>query len=728
MPSGSGDPLLNQGVRPPEEPPAELRVERRSEPAPGTRAAFAHLARAIARDTGGAARRFRDRLFALRWRKRRDAAPRARLRLRPLHVLAACVAFTAGLGVAVFAWAVHDLPIPSRDEVASPRVITLEASDGQQLARKGPIRLPPVDAKDMPAHLVNAVVSIEDRRFYDHPGVDPMSIGRAFVQNLTAGGIVEGGSTITQQLAKNLFLSPERTFKRKIQEAVLATWLEFRFSKDEILTSYLNRVYLGSGATGFPAAAKVYFGKQVGELSFAESAMLAGLIRAPSLDNPVRNADAARARTATVLDAMVANGKLKQQEADNVKAQPAELHQAQVALPSGGWFADWVSGQATEVANSFRGTIRARTTLDPQLQAAAQRAVTSVLDKEGRTRRAQQAALVAMRPDGAVVAMVGGRNYEDSQFNRAVQALRQPGSTFKLFVYYAALRKGLSPDDVILDAPVEVNGWEPENYSGRYYGRVTLAEAFGRSLNAATVRLSQKIGLDAVIAAARDLGLRAPLGKNASLPLGTSEVSLLDLTSAFAAVRAGATPVEPWGIAGFGTQDQARLFTAGPPGKAQRGIPQQYREALTDLLQGVVQRGTGRAAALDGFAAGKTGTSENYRDAWFVGFNDSLVVGVWVGNDDRSPMNNVTGGMLPAQIWRTFMEAARPNVAESASPPPRTPTTATATSVQADVAAPVGDRGGTCNIAVCEQFYNSFRASDCTYQPYWGGSRRRCER
>jgi len=727
MPNGSGDPLLDQGVRPPEEPPAESRLEPRSERPLGTRAAFATLATAVARDTGRAARRLRGWLPAfpaLPWRKRRDAAPRVRWRLRRLHVIAGAIAFAAGLGVAVLAWAVHDLPIPSREEVVAPRVIVLEASDGQQLARKGPVRLPPVAAKDMPAHLVNAVTSIEDRRFYDHPGVDPISIGRAFVQNLAAGGIVEGGSTITQQLAKVLFLSPERTFKRKIQEAALATWLELKFSKDEILTSYMNRVYLGSGATGFPAAAKVYFDKNVGQLNLAESAMLAGLIRAPSQDNPIRNADAARERTVTVLDAMVANGKLKQQEADAAKARPAELHQVQVALPSGGWFADWAQGQASQVANSFRGTMRVRTTLDPRLQAAAVSALTSVLDKESKARRVQQGALVAMRPDGAVVAMVGGRNYDDSQFNRAVQAMRQPGSTFKVFVYYAALRKGMSPDDEILDAPVEVNGWEPENYSGRYYGRVTLAEAFARSLNAATVRLSQKVGLDAVIAAARDLGLRAPLGKNPSLPLGTSEVSLLDLTSAFAAIRAGAAPVEPWGIAAFGTQDQARLFTAGPPGKAQRSIPQQYREALTGMLEGVVDRGTGRAADLDGFAAGKTGTSENYRDAWFVGFNDALVVGVWVGNDDRAPMNNVTGGQLPAQIWRKFMEAAGPSVASSAptAPPP------TATSVQADIAAPVGDRGGMCNIAVCEQFYNSFRASDCTYQPYWGGSRRRCER
>src|SRR5215468_288383 len=735
MPSGSGDPLLNQGVRPADEPPAEPRLEPRSEPAPGTRAAFAHLASAIARDTGSAARRFRDGLVALRWRKRRDAAPRVRLRVRRFHVLAAGIAFATGLSLAVFAWAVHDLPIPSREDVASPRVITLEASDGQQLARKGPVRLPPVAAKDMPAHLVNAVISIEDRRFYDHPGVDPMSIGRAFVQNLAAGGIVEGGSTITQQLAKNLFLSSERTFKRKIQEAVLATWLEFRFSKDDILTSYLNRVYLGSGTTGFPAAAKVYFGKQVGELSLAESAMLAGLIRAPSLDNPVRNADAARDRMAIVLDAMVANGKLDQKQALAARAHPAVVQQRQVAPVPGGWFADWANVQADKVAASFRGTVRVRTTLDPRLQALAEKAVAAVLDKEGRSKNAQQAALVAMRPDGAVVAMVGGRNYEDSQFNRAVQAMRQPGSTFKLFVYYAALRKGMTPDDEVKDAPIEIKGWEPENYAGRYYGRVTLAEAFARSLNAAAVRLSQEVGLDQVIAAARDLGLRAPLAKNPSLPLGTSEVSLIDLTSAFAAVRAGVAPVEPWGISAFGPPDQARLFSSGPPVKPQHSI-QQYRGALTELLEGVVHHGTGRAADLDGFAAGKTGTSEDYRDAWFVGFNEALIVGVWVGNDDHSPMNRVTGGSLPAQVWRQFMTAAGPSL----PPPEAAPPQAAIPSAQREVrgetsgqgrsdAEPTADeRGGFCNVSTCERFYNSFRASDCTYQPYWGGPRRHCER
>jgi len=320
-----------------------------------------------------------------------------------------------------------------------------------------------------------------------------------------------------------------------------------------------------------------------------------------------------------------------------------------------------------------------------------------------------------MFPNGAVVAMVGGRNYQESEFNRAVQAMRQPGSAFKLFVYYAALRKGMSPRDRTEDAPFEIDGWSPENFDGRYRGSVSLAEAFARSLNAATARLALEVGLDEVSAAARDLGIDAPLQQTPSLALGSSEVSLLDLTGAYASVRAGIAPIEPWGIAAFGTGDQSQLFTLGPAVKPERPLGS-HHETLVGLLNLVVERGTGRAARLDGFAAGKTGTSQNYKDAWFIGFSELLVVGVWVGNDDGMPMNKVTGGRLPARIWKDFMREALSLAAARARAGGDV-----AAGAQADGAGP------PCNYRACARAYRSFRAADCSFQPY-AGPRRFCDK
>jgi penicillin-binding protein 1A len=411
-----------------------------------------------------------------------------------------------------------------------------------------------------------------------------------------------------------------------------------------------------------------------------------------------------------------------------------------VSPPAAGWFIDWVYGKAAQVTRPLGGTIRIRTTLDLRLQELASNIVKSTLAKDGDDRHATQAALVAMRPDGAVLAMVGGRNYAKSQYNRAVQAERQPGSSFKLFDYYAALRQGFSVNDEIDDSPVNIHGWEPENYGRSHHGRVSLADAFAESLNDATVHLTQKVGIPQVIAAARDLGLRAPLKDNPSLALGTSEVSLIDLTSAYAAVRAGKAPVDPHGISGI-KLDGDKDYMPVARSASQHSLGQ-YQGELIALLQGVVNHGTGRAAALKGFAAGKTGTSQNYRDAWFIGFDDQLVVGVWVGNDDHSPMKRVTGGSLPAAIWKQFMEQAGPMVATAAPSSPTQPTeSATIGLAHAPAAAfaqgqPDGQSSQTqpdtagpqCNVSACEQMYRSFRPSDCSYQPYWGGSRRTCDR
>src|SRR5579859_1855463 len=660
------------------------------------------------------------------------------------YVIAAIVVVCLPLGAlaGLWLWALHGITLPTEAQAASQRVIALQAADGQALRPKGRLQLSPIPAGAMPATVVNAVLSIEDRRFYERGPIDVRSILRALVDNLQAGHVVAGGSTITQQLAKNLYLSPDRTYKRKVREAVLAIWLERHLTKNQILTSYLNNIYLGSGATGFPAAAKLYFGRAVADLNLPEAAMLAGLINAPGKEDPLHNLGAARNRAAVVIDAMVTNGKISQAAALEAKLNPATPNPTQLSPPAAGWFADWVYRSADAAVSAKAGAITVRTTLDLRLQELALKVIESTLAAQGRKMHATQAALVAMRPDGAVLAMVGGRDYADSEFNRATQAKRQPGSAFKLFDYYAALRHGYSPDDMVLDEPVDIKGWQPEDYARNYHGRVTLAAAFAHSYNAAAVRLAQQVGIPQVIAAARDLGLHARLANNPSLALGTSEVTLLDLTSAYAAVRAGAATVEPWGIAGIKMQDQQNYISAGGGG-SQHSLGQ-YQTELINLMQGVVDHGTGRAAKLQGFAAGKTGTAQDYRDAWFIGFNDSLIVGVWVGNDDHSPMKRVTGGSLPAMIWKAFMEQAGPT-AQASGPATSVPTTVglapttnprePASSNEASVSPgqnpappPQEAQNAQCNIPACEAFYHSFRASDCTYQPYWGGPRQYCAR
>jgi penicillin-binding protein 1A len=674
-----------------------------------------------------------------------DEKPGRGLKRRFYAIAAVVICFVLGFSAWLWVWALHGVPFPSVAQVTSQRVIALEAADGQPLLPKGLLQLPPVAVKDMPAHLVDAVLSIEDRRFYQRGAIDAPSVLRAIMQNLQAGHVVAGGSTITQQLAKMRYLRPERTYKRKIQEAALAIWLERHLTKDQILTSYLNNVYLGSGATGMPAAAKLYFGKQVADLDLPESAMLAGMINAPGEEDPLRNLLAARTRASAVINAMVANGKISQTAALEAKLNPATPNPAQLSPPAAGWFADWVYRKTAAAVPTLAGAVTVRTTLDLRLQELASNIISSTLASAGRPMHATQAALVAMRPDGAVVAMVGGRNYADSQFNRAVQAKRQPGSAFKLFDYYAALRHGYTPNDTVLDEPLNIKGWEPEDYARHYRGRVSLAAAFADSLNDAAVRLSQQVGIPEVIAAARDLGLHGPLANNPSLALGTSEVTLLDLTGAYAAVRAGAAPVTPWAIASVQLPDEQRAVPIGRPHEPQHSLGQ-YQGELIQLLRGVVEHGTGRAAALPGFAAGKTGTAQDYRDAWFIGFNDSLVVGVWVGNDDHSPMRHVVGGTLPAMIWKRFMEQSnmpptvavappQPNQMTSATPdrqPQPNQTTSATPEHQPQSPAGLfaqstgGAAGATCNIPVCERYYRSFRASDCTYQPYQGGPRRFC--
>lgn len=638
---------------------------------------------------------------------------RRRLKLRSWRGMVA-VSAAANLIVTfvILTWALMDVPWRQIADGSLKPIVVLENANGTPLVRQGPYQGPYISYEQFPDTLIEAVLSIEDRRFMDHIGIDPQGIVRALFRNIQAGSVVQGGSTITQQLIKLQYLDSDRTLKRKIQELVIAFWLEWKLGKEEILTRYLNSAYLGAGATGMSAAARIYFNKDVEKLNLPETALLAGLLRAPSQWNPIVNREGARQRTEVVLDAMVDNGKITQHQAGAAKSAFAKVNPATPTPRSGSWFADWVAPQASEVAGSSPGSTTVRTTLVPRLQEIAEKIIADTLEKSGEAAGVSQAALVAMTPEGAVVAMVGGRDYKASQFNRAVTAMRQPGSTFKLFVFYAALKAGLTLSDRVLDAPLNIKGWSPENSGGGYRGWVTLAEAFARSLNAASVALAQEVGLDNVIAAARELGIDTDLTNTPSLALGTLEVNLLDLTAAYASVRLGKAPVEPWGIIDFKAADQPEAFRVGQQSPQPIDLSP-YQSDLLELLQLVVEKGTGRAADPGVFAAGKTGTSQNNRDAWFVGFTEPLVVGVWVGNDDDTPMKGVTGGAIPARIWRDFMRQAL------SDPGPDT---------TADDSIAGGDNSPrSCNVSACSRAYRSFRPSDCTYQPY-SGERRICER
>ena len=635
-----------------------------------------------------------------------DARPRRR---RPWLKWLAALLLVLILGVISAAvWVAWGLP---RIDLTKPPggrpLIVLEAADGTPISQSGGSYAGPVTREELPEHLVEAVLAIEDRRFYDHIGVDAFGIFRAALRNASAGGIVQGGSTITQQLAKVLFLTPEQTMRRKLQEAAIATWMDTRLTKDEILVKYLDSVYFGAGATGISAAAKTYFNKAVRDLNIAESAMLAGLIRAPSRLNPFANLEDSRERAAVVLQSMVDAGFITREEAIPAALNPAAPVHSATVTQTGSWFGDWISANATSAMGPLAGSARIRTTLQPTMQATAERVVRDALTRAGAEQGASEAALVAMTLDGAVVAMVGGRSYQDSQFNRAVDAMRQPGSAFKTFVYLAALRAGRTPEDTIVDEAIEIDGWKPQNFDGKFNGRVTMQQAFARSLNAATVRLAQDVGLENVINTARELGIDADLPANPSISLGTAETSLLDLTGAYASIAAGRAPVQPWGIAGVSENAEAQpaLFNRS----FDQAQPLQQRDAIVQLLASVVSEGTGRKAAVEGLtAAGKTGTSQESRDGWFIGFSDNLVTGVWVGNDDNSPMKDVTGGGLPTEIWRDFNLAATgrdPAGAEEQPDPEAVPAVtsrrtkrtqeAEAAEPQAQAAAPVAARRQT---------------------------------
>jgi penicillin-binding protein 1A len=543
-------------------------------------------------------------------------------------------------------WLIITAPLSRALEPLDDPALLMLSDDGHPIARRGALKEAPVDVARLRPETAAAFVSIEDRRFYRHWGIDPRGIGRAMIANMQGGGVRQGGSTITQQLAKTNFLSGDRTIKRKAQEVIIAFWLEAWLTKQEILSRYLSSVYFGDGVYGLRAAAHHYFGREPGNLTLPQSAMLAGMVQAPSRLAPTHNLGLAQKRSRLVLAAMADTGAISRARAASVT--PARPVVQASKVPTGTYFADWVAPYANQAFEADFGEVRVRTTLDRDLQRLAVRAVSRAAVGDA------QVALVAMRPDGRVVAMVGGRSYKDSPFNRATQARRQPGSAFKLFVYLAALRAGWTPDSLIDDEPITIDGWTPVNSDRVYRGEISLREAFARSSNAATVRLSEKVGRDNVIRAARDLGISTPLPNKPSLALGTAGVSLLELTSAYAAVAGGRYPVEARGLAeGQQREGLSDMFRA-------RGVMDSRRDRapMLDLLYAAANSGTGRRAALAVPTFGKTGTTQENRDALFIGFAGDLVVGVWVGRDDNGSLGKISGGTVPAQIWRNFMVSA----------------------------------------------------------------------
>ncbi len=551
--------------------------------------------------------------------------------------------------------------LPSSDQLFDGRAtgsVVLRDVNGEIFAWRGEQYGGEVRADRVSPYLVDAILAAEDKRFYMHPGIDPQGILRALAVNLRSGRVVQGGSTITQQVAKLLFLDAERSIDRKLKEIPIALALELKYTKEEILSVYLNRVYLGAGTYGFEAAAQRYFGKSARVLSPAEAAMLAGLLRAPSRYAPTHDLAQSQGRASVIVRLMEEQGYLTEAQTIEALANPAVLSDS-AAARAGGAFADWVMEEGAEdnFLDLLGGAdVDIQTTFDPAVQKAAEQALAQVFDEKVKEGSTAQAAIVVMTHDGQVRAMVGGREKGAAQFNRATQALRQPGSAFKPIVYAAGLEAGLRPLDVMEDAPIRIGNWSPSNYENRYRGPVTLKEALAHSINTVAVRVSQRAGLDNVRELAARLGLDTPVAPGPAIALGTSEVRLVDLTGVYATFANAGRRAEPHGVAAIRLRGDERPIQRSPDGAGEQVISEQTAGLLTDMLMAVVENGTGGRARLPGWeVAGKTGTTQAARDAWFIGFTADYVTGVWMGNDDNSPLTGVTGGGLPAEIWHEVM-------------------------------------------------------------------------
>ena len=588
-----------------------------------------------------------------------DEAPRRRRGLR--YTLIAGGVWAVFLAAIFGSYLLSDLPDTTNLLVYEPRNdVTLLDVEGRVIARRGLTHGDVIAVEQLPDHVAEAFIAIEDRRFYYHFGIDPIGLARALLYDIAHGAFIQGGSTITQQLAKNLFLKPERTFKRKYEEAILALKLERNYTKDQILTLYLNRIYFGAGVYGVEAAAQKFFSKSARDLTLVEAAILAGSVKAPSRYNPANDIETAMERAGIVLNAMERSGYLDERQVQEALATRPKVT-AGMATPGAGYFVDYVITQIPAFigrAGDVDERLIVETTLDLEVQAAAEQALAAGLEREGADLHASQGALVAMTPEGELRALVGGRSYDESEFNRATEAYRQPGSAFKPFVYLSALEHGWRPDDLVFDGPVSVGNWTPENYESAYEGEITLSYALAHSSNSAAVRLISSTGPEAVARTAQRLGITADLLEVPSLALGTSEVTPLELVTAYGAIANGGSGVIPFTVTRIATISGTILYERDGSGMGRVMSPQSNSE-LTQMMMRTVTEGTGRAASLgDRPVAGKTGTSQDYRDAWFVGFTAHYVCGVWIGNDDNSPMNRATGGGLPARVFQSFMETA----------------------------------------------------------------------
>jgi penicillin-binding protein 1A len=593
------------------------------------------------------------------------------------------IAWAAALGavlalalVSVWVWryAFTDLPkVPDKAALWSinrPAGATFVDRYGHVIGQRGPRHSAPLALTQMPPYLPLAFLAAEDQHFYGHFGVDFGGVVRALRHDvLTRGKVLQGGSTITQQIARTLFLTPEQTLRRKLQEAVLAVKIERLMTKREILELYLNRIYFGGGAYGVDAAAETYFDKSATDLSLSEAALLAALPKAPTHLAPTNDLAAAMARSRLVLAAMVADGWITPEQETAALAAPPKLASPKRSEGDLGYVLDLAAREAREVNVANVPDLVIRLTIDPRLQAEARAAVLQAVE-QGSSRGATEGALVALAPDGGVLALVGGLDHRQSPFDRATQALRQPGSAFKPFVYAAALEAGLRPSDVRVDGPVRVGNWRPQNAEGGYAGPVTLADALARSINTVAVRICQEVGPAKVAALARRFGLiNIPLDPAPPIALGAYEVTLLDLASAYQVLQAGGRKQPPYLIASI-SNARGDLIYQRRPAVAEQVYNPHNAAALVAMMQGVIDRGTARSADIGRPAAGKTGTSQDYRDAWFVGFTPDVLAAVWIGDDRGRPMNRLLGGELPAQAWKRFMSVAEDGLPVSAFPSP----------------------------------------------------------
>lgn len=571
-------------------------------------------------------------------------------------------------GIAVIAWHAMQLPHTSvwaiPDRPPNARIVSV---DGELIANRGQTGGAAMRLNEMSPYIPMAVIAIEDRRFKYHFGVDPLGLIRAMSRNVMAGRLVQGGSTLTQQLAKNLFLKPERTLERKIQEAILAVWLESRFTKDEILELYLNRVYFGSGSYGVAAAARRYFGKSARDVNLAEAAILAGVLKAPSRLSPARNPKLANQRAELVLSAMRRSGFITDRESATALTMQAKKAK-RYFNGSDQYVADMVMKQVSTLVGDMKQDLIIDTTIDKELQGKAGTVIRDAIVTSGKKKNVSQAALVSLDGTGAIRALVGGAEYAQSQFNRAVDAKRQPGSAFKPFVYLSALEAGRTPRSIRNDAPVRIGKWTPANYDKKYRGKVTLTTALSKSLNTIAAQLVMESGPKTVIKLAHRLGITSKLSNNASIALGTSETSLLEITSAYAPFANGGYRAEPFLIKRITTVKGKVLYVRKSP-PANRVIAPRELGMINAMLRSVVEKGTGKNARIKNWqVAGKTGTSQKSRDGWFIGYTANLTTGIWFGNDDGTPTNKVTGGGLPARTWAKYMSFAHADVPVAALP------------------------------------------------------------